>query len=394
MSTVADRSFVDALARVLKLEQEDFLSLVKASGLDPAKDFVHADLRGLDLRDLDLRAFDLSDAQLGGANVANTLFNATVSPDQLLSASGATVRSSTVLKLPRRFGTTSDRLQQTLEYLATFRALFANAGSDLVVDASECENMSPSGALLLKAEMEGHAKERPLPKIRFVPPTGSSFRAIGRLLFGDKTSTSLTSGQFYFSQHVWEGGIKWAPIPPIIDATTRRYGNLRLSSSLEQAMREVISNVFQHAYADPSKDYIADGRIWVASAYFRKRLFIGILDHGSGIIENIQNSITGPPRFLRSYSSRAEGVVDERLEFADLMSAKGALYRDRGLHLLPDFIHKHVAKGGLQVMSGDINYVLRKASVGAVPIVHVQKLKTRFAGTMVALEISAPAIDP
>jgi tetratricopeptide (TPR) repeat protein len=60
-------------------KQLSFADLVKATGLDPARDFVGASLRNLDFRDEDLRAFNFSEADLTGAdfrraNVAGVRF--------------------------------------------------------------------------------------------------------------------------------------------------------------------------------------------------------------------------------------------------------------------------------------------------------------------------------
>jgi hypothetical protein len=49
-------------------ERVSFMTLVRAGGLDPARDFVGASLADLDFRDEDLRGFDFSGADLSGAD--------------------------------------------------------------------------------------------------------------------------------------------------------------------------------------------------------------------------------------------------------------------------------------------------------------------------------------
>lgn len=56
------------LQAIADSESDNFLCLVAAAGLDPARDFIDADLRGTDLRNLDLRAFDFTAANLSGAD--------------------------------------------------------------------------------------------------------------------------------------------------------------------------------------------------------------------------------------------------------------------------------------------------------------------------------------
>lgn len=55
------------LTQLLSIKSPDFNAMVKAAGLDPARDFRGADLRGVDFTDADLTGFDFSGADLSGA---------------------------------------------------------------------------------------------------------------------------------------------------------------------------------------------------------------------------------------------------------------------------------------------------------------------------------------
>jgi CRP/FNR family cyclic AMP-dependent transcriptional regulator len=63
------------LNRLANARQDNFVDLVSLARLDPAKDFVGADLRGTDLENLDLRQFDFRNADFRGANIKGTKFN-------------------------------------------------------------------------------------------------------------------------------------------------------------------------------------------------------------------------------------------------------------------------------------------------------------------------------
>src|SRR6266436_5360565 len=80
-------SLGDTLDRLIDEAERDerasFASLVKAAGLNPARDFIGACLADLDFRDEDLRGFDFSHADLTGAdfrraNVAGVRFNGAI----------------------------------------------------------------------------------------------------------------------------------------------------------------------------------------------------------------------------------------------------------------------------------------------------------------------------
>jgi len=61
------------MQHILETPDNDFAGLVKASGLDPARDFRGADLRGIDFRGADLRGFDFSGADLRGAGLRGAM---------------------------------------------------------------------------------------------------------------------------------------------------------------------------------------------------------------------------------------------------------------------------------------------------------------------------------
>jgi hypothetical protein len=71
------------LSALIAASTDDFLELARISGLDPKRDFRHADLSGADLRGFDLTAFDLSSARLNGTLLAGAKLNDTVSRSQL-----------------------------------------------------------------------------------------------------------------------------------------------------------------------------------------------------------------------------------------------------------------------------------------------------------------------
>jgi hypothetical protein len=74
------------LAALIGAPTDDFVELVRVSGLDPKRDFRHADLSGADLRGADLTEFDLSHARLNGALLAGARLNETVHPEQMAQA--------------------------------------------------------------------------------------------------------------------------------------------------------------------------------------------------------------------------------------------------------------------------------------------------------------------
>lgn len=61
---------VNRISAVLQAHTESFSELVRIAGLDPACDFVGADLRGVDFRTDDLSGFDFASADLTGANLS------------------------------------------------------------------------------------------------------------------------------------------------------------------------------------------------------------------------------------------------------------------------------------------------------------------------------------
>jgi hypothetical protein len=99
----------------MRCRSDDFVSLVRACGLDPAHDFRNADLSGTDLRCADLTEFDFRNARFTGALVEGTSFNGTVSQEQLLDAvhSGdgrPVVRPPTILVVP--LGARADQISR------------------------------------------------------------------------------------------------------------------------------------------------------------------------------------------------------------------------------------------------------------------------------------------
>jgi len=73
------------LESIALAESDGFVELVKAARLDPATDFVGADLRGADLSGQDLTEFDLTGADITGASTKGTIFN----PEKLPASVGS-----------------------------------------------------------------------------------------------------------------------------------------------------------------------------------------------------------------------------------------------------------------------------------------------------------------
>jgi hypothetical protein len=306
-----DRDLLAALARVLTTEEDDFVSLVRASELDPARDFIHADLRGADLRGLDLREFNFSNTRLAGARIAGAQFNETVTSIQMSEADVATRPASKVrLKLPQRFGTTADRLQYTLNFITSLRAHTLVAVDSITIDAKECQNMSASGALLLRAEIERISNENPNADIRILSPSRSMFRSMNRLLFGESAKTAAAAGQVMVSENVLPPGSPDNTVGAIQHSLSRRYGNEAFAEVVAEAIAEAVMNAVQHAYTDTSGEWVGSGRYWAATVYYRKRLFIGVVDHGVGIAASLQDSIGGAGR------GSSDHMRDARLELA------------------------------------------------------------------------------
>jgi len=59
------------LNQLSDIETDDFLELAKIAGMNPAKDFVGADLSNVNLEGADLKEFDMSYANLSNANLSN-----------------------------------------------------------------------------------------------------------------------------------------------------------------------------------------------------------------------------------------------------------------------------------------------------------------------------------
>lgn len=73
-SSFLSRLYSD-LSKVVSAKSDNFCKLASAAGLDPAEDFVGADLSGVDLAGLDLRNFDFRGADFSGANLIGTRFD-------------------------------------------------------------------------------------------------------------------------------------------------------------------------------------------------------------------------------------------------------------------------------------------------------------------------------
>ncbi|MCC5993972.1 MAG: pentapeptide repeat-containing protein [Rhodobacteraceae bacterium] len=67
-----------ALARMFSTHGCDFAALARAAGLDPARDFRGADLRGVDFGTSDLGGFDFSGADLSGCNLSQAKLDGTI----------------------------------------------------------------------------------------------------------------------------------------------------------------------------------------------------------------------------------------------------------------------------------------------------------------------------
>ena len=76
-------AIADRMARRVRDGDTSFKALVEIAGLDPAKDFVGADLTGVDFKNEDLSGFDfrradLSYSDFSGANLAGCLLTGAV----------------------------------------------------------------------------------------------------------------------------------------------------------------------------------------------------------------------------------------------------------------------------------------------------------------------------
>jgi hypothetical protein len=76
---------ISVIDRILDAEDDDFEDLVRRAGLDPARDFRGADLRGVDLGNADLRGYDFSGADLRGVNFGKAKIESAVVRNSLLS---------------------------------------------------------------------------------------------------------------------------------------------------------------------------------------------------------------------------------------------------------------------------------------------------------------------
>ncbi|WDI32360.1 HEAT repeat domain-containing protein [Hyphococcus flavus] len=83
------REFIEVLENVATQETDDFIQLTKTAGLDPASDFIGADLRGVDLRHLDLRAYDFTGACMEGALTDGATFQSGMKEKILFESSAS-----------------------------------------------------------------------------------------------------------------------------------------------------------------------------------------------------------------------------------------------------------------------------------------------------------------
>ncbi len=112
---------------ILALEQSnDFVGLVRAAGLDPASDFVGADLRGIDFGNADLSGFDFTGADLSGCKLqaaqrVNAIFDNTIySSDQSASES-----FSLFFDFAREYETSNPQRMVSLEHRCGIRIVDA-----------------------------------------------------------------------------------------------------------------------------------------------------------------------------------------------------------------------------------------------------------------------------
>lgn len=91
-----DARFAARVRSLAAADAQTFTALAAVAGLNPRRDFRHADLSGVDLRNEDLRDYDFTNASFRGARILGAQFNDTVKRSQLKDAA-ATVRGLTLL---------------------------------------------------------------------------------------------------------------------------------------------------------------------------------------------------------------------------------------------------------------------------------------------------------
>jgi cell division protein ZapE len=106
LNNVKDNKFDferDLIQRVFECRSDSLRDLATAAGLDPTKDFSHADLSSMDLTGQDLRGFNLSGADLRNTNIEEATVDATTILSNAMFDEGKYpfVRSS-----EKRFGST------------------------------------------------------------------------------------------------------------------------------------------------------------------------------------------------------------------------------------------------------------------------------------------------
>lgn len=67
MTFTLSKADKELLVAIITMDTDNFGELVKTAGLDPARDFRHADLRDSDFTETDLRGFDFTGSDLRGS---------------------------------------------------------------------------------------------------------------------------------------------------------------------------------------------------------------------------------------------------------------------------------------------------------------------------------------
>ena len=86
---ISRERILPVVTRIVGAETNDFEELTKMAGLDPAKDFRGADLRGVDFGKADLTGYDFSGADLRGANFSDAKIEAAILTGSLLGGETA-----------------------------------------------------------------------------------------------------------------------------------------------------------------------------------------------------------------------------------------------------------------------------------------------------------------
>ncbi|UCI28427.1 pentapeptide repeat-containing protein [Mesorhizobium sp. B2-8-5] len=119
----------EVLAKVHSADTDNFVELVRISGLDPASDFRFANFEGMDFSNCKLRGFDFTGCDFTKANIGNANFSGAVTKGAKFtnnSSSPDRIRTQALIQKRREIVTAmSSRLGDTL--IQTSQAMYQNA---------------------------------------------------------------------------------------------------------------------------------------------------------------------------------------------------------------------------------------------------------------------------